>query len=151
MRSHLVQTTGIQLPIGHNMLDKLLKLMFNKAGLDCERITNHSLRATAISRMYNENVPEKLIMEQSEHLSKEGVRSYERTTGAQLKRVSDILSDITSASSSQMNVQTTKPVTMKVGSTSKPVKKVGSSSAPYEQDADQFDDFFKCIPEESYG
>ena len=46
-----------QLPIGHNMLDKSLKVMFEKADLDCERITNHSLRATSISRMYNNNVP----------------------------------------------------------------------------------------------
>ena len=37
-------------------------------------------------------------MEQSGHLSKEGVRSYERTTAAQQKDVSDSLSDITSSS-----------------------------------------------------
>ena len=83
------------------MLDKLLKLIFGKAGLDCERITNHSLCATTISRMYGNNVPEKLTIEQSGHLSKEGVRSYKHTTGAQLKGISDILSDITSTSSSQ--------------------------------------------------
>ena len=66
--------------------------------MSSENKTNHSLRATAISRLFVNRVPEKIIMEQSGHLSKEGVRSYERTTAAQQKDVSDSLSDITSSS-----------------------------------------------------
>ena len=74
-------------PIGHNTLTKKLK---ESANVSNENKTNHSLRATAISRMFNEKVPEKIIMEHWGHLSKEGVRCYERTTDAQEKRVSDI-------------------------------------------------------------
>ena len=49
--------------------------------------SNHSLRATSISRMYHAKVPEKQIMERSGHLSKEGVRSYERTSTEQIQSI----------------------------------------------------------------
>ena len=41
--------------------------------------TNHSLRATAVSRMYNSGVPETIISDKSGHRSLEALRSYERT------------------------------------------------------------------------
>jgi len=53
-------------PLGHNTLSKL-KDIFKSAGLGCEKKSNHSLRATAISRMFAEKVPEKVIMEHSGH------------------------------------------------------------------------------------
>ena len=81
-------------PMGHNMLKKKLKDMFVSAGLteDINSISNHSLRATGISWLYENGVLEKLIMERSGHLSMSGIRSYERTTVEQQKQVSDILS-----------------------------------------------------------
>ena len=124
-----------QSPIGHNSLDKLLKTIFNKAGINSDKISNHSLRATSISRMYNQGIPEKLIMEQSGHLSKEGVRSYERTTDVQMKHVSDVLSDISCSS----KVNTCNPKVAKPGSTSTTVDT---------QEWDQLDEFFKSIPED---
>ena len=68
--------------------------MFAKAGLNTEGISNHSLRTTGISRMYNKGIAEKLIMERSGHLSAAGVRSYERTTSLQQQAVSDTLSTV---------------------------------------------------------
>ena len=82
-------------PLGHNTLDTKLKTILQLGGLKTENRSNHSLRATAITRMQEEKVPENIIMEQSGHLSKEGVRSYEKTSESQKKDVSDILSDIT--------------------------------------------------------
>lgn len=38
-----------------------------------------------------------MIMEQSGHLSADGVRSYERTTDLQRKAVSDVLTDVTTS------------------------------------------------------
>ena len=74
-------------PMGHNTLDRKLKEIFTAADLNTDCISNHSLRATLISRMYNAKVPEKLIMERSGHLSKEGVRSYERTSTEQIQSI----------------------------------------------------------------
>ena len=75
--------------LGHNTLSSTLKTM---AGLTTERKTNHSLRVTSISRMFQAKVPEKIIMERSGHLTKEGVRSYEHTTNDQTREVCDKLS-----------------------------------------------------------
>ena len=47
-------------------------------------ITNHSLRATAATRLYESGVNEQLIMERTGHRSLEGIRSYKRTTAQQL-------------------------------------------------------------------
>ena len=82
------------IPVGHNTLDKFLKQILTEASVDTMNKSNHSLRATAISRMYQKNVHEKLIMERSGHISREGVTSYERTTPAQQKAVCKMLSNV---------------------------------------------------------
>ena len=83
-------------PLGHNTLKKKLKNLFLSAGLDAENISNHSIRATGVTRLYDEGVPEKLIMERSGHLSTSRVRSYEHTISQQKKDVSDILAKASS-------------------------------------------------------
>jgi hypothetical protein len=72
-------------PVGHNTLDKKLKEIFLAAGIDSHGKTNHSLRATSINRMFHAKVPEKMIMQRSGHMSKEGLRSYEHTSLDQSK------------------------------------------------------------------
>ena len=74
-------------PVGHNTLKKKLKNLFLSAGLDAENISNHSIRATGVTRLYDERVPEKLI---SGHLSTSGVRSYEHTISQQKKDIRHI-------------------------------------------------------------
>ena len=49
--------------VGHNKLSNMVKEMLATAGIDGAHLSNHSLRATGISRLYNSGVPEKLIME----------------------------------------------------------------------------------------
>ena len=70
----------------------MLKSIIGAAGLDPKDVSNHSLRATSISRLYRASIPENVIMEGSGHLSTGGVRSYECTSVEQLKSVSEILS-----------------------------------------------------------
>lgn len=53
--------------------------------------TNHSLRATATSRLYHSGVDEQLVMERTGHRSVEGVCSYKRTSDQQREVLSDIL------------------------------------------------------------
>ena len=57
------------------------------AGIEGFR-TNHSLRATAATRL---GVDEQLVMERTGHRSLEGVRSYKRTSDLQHEALSDIL------------------------------------------------------------
>ena len=53
--------------------------------------TNHSLRATAATRLYQAGVDEQLIMEVTGHQSLDGVRSYKRTSQEQREELSDIM------------------------------------------------------------
>ena len=58
-------------PIGHNMLNTRFTKMCGEAGL-VGNFTNHSWRATAITRMFDAGLPEKSIMQRSGHRSIEG-------------------------------------------------------------------------------
>ena len=58
--------------------------MCTDAGLSV-RYTNHSLRATAVTRIYNTGVPEKIISDISGHKSLKALRAYERTSTEQQK------------------------------------------------------------------
>ena len=60
-------------PVGHNKLAGMLKGMLHSAGIDDANKSNHSLRATGISRLYQSGLPEKLIMERSGHISSDSV------------------------------------------------------------------------------
>ena len=51
--------------MGHSILQSKLRALLSSPGLDPAGKSNHSLRATGTSRMYNSGVPEKLIMERS--------------------------------------------------------------------------------------
>ena len=42
--------------------------------------TNHSLRATATTRLYDAQIDEATIMEQTGHRSTDGVRAYKRSS-----------------------------------------------------------------------
>ena len=78
-------------PIGHNILHVKLKALLFSADTGPTGKSNHSLRATGISRMYNSRVPEKLIVERSGHLRSKGVQAYERTTTKQQQVVCGVL------------------------------------------------------------
>ena len=80
--------------VGHNTLDKMLKKMFKDCGINSERKTNHSLRATAISRLMEKNVPSRVIMEKSGHMSKDGLVPYERTSAVQQQASSRALVEV---------------------------------------------------------
>ena len=64
--------------------------MCNAAGISGYK-TNHSLRATTATRLYQAGVDEQLIMERTGHRSIDGVRSYKRTSNDQREVLSDIV------------------------------------------------------------
>ena len=78
-------------PIGRNKLSKAVADMCKECGIDGYK-TNHSLRATAATRLYESGIDEQLVMGRTGHRSIEGVRSYKRSTNKQKENVSDILS-----------------------------------------------------------
>ena len=56
-----------------------------------DNYSNHSLRATAITRMYDAGLQEREIMKRSGHRSVEGVRTYKRDNPNETKVVSNVL------------------------------------------------------------
>ena len=72
--------------------------MLEAAGIEHANKTNHSLRATAITRVMEKGVLAKLIMECSGHLTESGLSSYEQSTPLQTTTLSRGLTDITSSS-----------------------------------------------------
>ena len=68
---------------GENKLRSFVKDLCNKAGIP-GFYTNHSLKATGCTRMYNNNVEEQVIQEISGHRSL-SVRSYKQTSESQHK------------------------------------------------------------------
>ena len=78
-------------PVGRNKLANVVSTMCKLAGIGGYK-TNHSLRATAATRLYSSGIDEQLVMERTGHRSTEGVRSYKRTSSEQQEAVSDILS-----------------------------------------------------------
>ena len=55
------------------------------------RYTNHSLRATAITRMFNYGAEEKIIAETSGHRSTKALRVYEHPSEKQMKQVTSVI------------------------------------------------------------
>ena len=80
-------------PVGRNTLDFKLRNMCSLAGIQAETISNHSLRATSATQMFEMGVPEKIIMERTGHKTLDALRTYERKNDKQHKTVSHILSN----------------------------------------------------------
>ena len=68
----------------------MLPLLTKEYGIEV-RYTNHSLRATAIIRMFNSEVEEKIIAEISGHRSTKALRIYEHTSQLQMKQVTHVI------------------------------------------------------------
>ena len=64
--------------------------MCSLAGIE-GRVTNHSMRATSVTQMYETGVPEKVIQERTGHRSLEALRVYKRTNAQQHQAVSGVL------------------------------------------------------------
>ena len=79
-------------PVGSNSLNVYVRDMMELAGID-GYFTNHSLRATCASRLYQKSVDEQLIAETTGHKSN-AVGHYKRTNFEQKEQISDLLNVI---------------------------------------------------------
>ena len=79
--------------VGHNTLASTVKRLMTAGGIE-GHYSNHSLRRTAATRLFEAGVDEQLIMLRTGHSSASGVRSYKRVS-EQLKEVtSDVLNGV---------------------------------------------------------
>ena len=73
-------------PVGRNTLDFKLRKMCSLAGIQAETISNHSLRATSATQMFEMGVPKKIIMERMGHKTLDALRTYEKKNSTKLYR-----------------------------------------------------------------
>ena len=77
------------MPLGHNKLNSMVKIMMREAGVE-GYYTNHSLRATAFSRSFQNDGHDKLIKGVTGHRS-DALQGYKRETEEQHLKVSKIV------------------------------------------------------------
>ena len=76
-------------PVGKNKLASMVKEMCISAGIDVK--TNHSLRATGATNLFQSNVPKKIIQGVTGHRSLDSLRQYEKSSVKQLQAVSKVM------------------------------------------------------------
>ncbi len=76
-------------PIGHNTLKNMVKSIMSQANIK-GNFTNHSLRVTTATRLYQVGVSEQLISNQTGHRS-DAVTKYKRPSLDQIQNISDVL------------------------------------------------------------
>ena len=76
--------------MGHNTLGKIISEMMKGAGFE-GHYTNHSLRVTSTTRLFDAEVDKQLIMTRTSHSSTDGVRAYKRTSDKLRQLTSDVL------------------------------------------------------------
>ena len=77
-------------PIGHNTLSKTVSKLCKSADIGGFK-TNHFLRVTTATRLFQSGADEQLIMDRTGHRSVDGIRAYKRVSEEQEKEVSSIL------------------------------------------------------------
>ena len=95
--------------IGINVLSKTVARLCDKAGVTGFK-SNHSLRATAASRLYRSGMDEQQICETTGHRSV-AVRNYKRTSDEQRADISNVLYNNTSTSKAKRSRSATSTVT----------------------------------------
>ena len=79
-----------QQPRGKHYLGNLVKSMFTKSGAGSE-YSNHSLRASGASELFQAEVPERVIQGITGHRSIKALRQYEKVSDVQKKAACNIL------------------------------------------------------------
>ena len=87
--SHPSKPWYVSQACGENKLSGMVKSMFAMIGVSGK--TNHSLRATGASELFQAGVPENMVQECTGYRSVKALRMYERTTTSQHMAVSNIL------------------------------------------------------------
>ena len=92
---------------GRETLGNVVKKVMGKAGFD-GHFTNHSLRRSCATNLYDNGVPEQVIQKTTGHRSVEGVRAYKRTSSAMKRKMSAILNQSESSLGSDHERRNTK-------------------------------------------
>ena len=82
-----------KVPCGHNTLQNIVPELIKRAGFT-GYFTNHSLRATTATHLFNAGIDEQLIMNCTGYSSTDGVRAYKRMSMQLSEITSDVLNQV---------------------------------------------------------
>ena len=91
-------------PVGHSTLSQTVKRLCGATGVQGFK-TNHSLRVTAATRLFQQGADEQLIMKRTSHRS---TKAYKRTSESQIKVVSDVLNQTEKKRKVESSVESSK-------------------------------------------
>ena len=77
-------------PVGHNVLSKTVKKLTDKVGAE-GYYTNHSLRRTCATKLFQEGIEEQRIMAITGHRSTDAVQTYKKISAIQEEEASKII------------------------------------------------------------
>jgi len=136
---HLLQWTDTvwysTIPLGVNTLSTVVSRLCKIAGFS-GYFTLHSLRATAVTRLFAADVDERLIMAQTGHTSN-AVRSYKQFSERQLQHVSDVVAgrrSVLSAKPEDVNDQVMMAQTGHLSTDVCSYKQISDQQLPHESD-----------------
>ncbi|CAB4012922.1 zinc finger MYM-type 2-like [Paramuricea clavata] len=87
--------------VGINKLNSLMKTMAQKAGINNERLRNHSGRKTMIQTLSENDIPPTHIAQLSGHKNLKSLESYSKVSSKQEMQMSKVLSGYTSGSAAK--------------------------------------------------
>ena len=90
-----------EVPVGNNALSQ--HQLCTSAGIKGYK-TNHSLRVTSATRMFQDGVNDQLIISRTGHRSIEGVRTYKRILEEQRMELSHVLNNATNGNRATKNI-----------------------------------------------
>ena len=76
--------------VGRETLGNVVKKIMKNAGFE-GHYTNHSLRRSSASRLYDAGMPKQVIQETTSHRSSDGVKAYKCTSSSLKRKASEIL------------------------------------------------------------
>ena len=94
-------------PVGINKLNSLMKTMAQKAGINNERLRNHSGRKTMIQTLSENDIPPTHIAQLSGHKNLKSLESYSTVSTKQEMQMSKLLSGYTSGSATKTSSEKT--------------------------------------------
>lgn len=89
------------IPVGKNTLSTMVKDMFSEVNIQGK--SNHSLRASGATALFQKDVPERIVQKVTGHKSLDALRSYEKISLQQHQNVSKIL--MSNTTSETVNVK----------------------------------------------
>ena len=109
-------------PMGKNTISNIMKALIAETPLEnCgKKLTNHSIRKTAVKKLKAANVPESSIIKVTGHKSTRGLKSYDPADQNEFREISNALNPLSASPSTSLSIQSVSSSSLSVPKANKP-------------------------------